>query len=196
MSFTRFFETEYRWRPIDGASEHTGLEHVHINSVENNIIITSVVIGDTHDKPFGLNYKIICTCDWVVRSFIIENTNGTSLSMNSNENGTWFDEYFSELPQFSGAIDVDFSGTPFTNTLPIRRMKSHTRGRSQRFKMLYIPFDTLKPKLANQQYTCIVPYKKYRYESRGSEFSTTLTVDKNGVVKDYPDIFARQMPET
>ena len=192
MSFTQYFEASYRWRPVDGQ----GLEHVHVNSVDNNIIVTSVVIGERAGVSFGINYSIICSPEWTVRSFKIENTNGTSLAMNSDGEGMWFHDNFSEAEKFTGAIEVDFSGTPFTNTLAIRRMRAHVAGRSQRYKVLHVPFDTLEARLDKQQYTCITPYQKYRYEALGRDVEVVMSVDSNGVVGDYPDMFYREFQET
>ena len=192
MSFTDQFETDYRWRLNQGAGAFSGLEHLHINSVENNVIISSVVIGDEDGAPFGVNYTIICAANWTVRAFNIENTNGNSLSMNADGEGNWFHANGETADKFKGAIDIDLSGTPFTNTLAIRRFKSPKAGNNQRFKMLYVPFDTLIPKLVSQQYTCLIPFKKYRYESRTSDFVADLEVDENAVVKDYPTVFTRE----
>ncbi len=189
MSFTGQFTKSYRWRQIDGAGE--GMEHLHVNSCENNIIATSTVIGNRGGMPYGINYSIICSPDWAVRSFKIEKTDGSYLAMNSDGEGNWFNENGSSASLFTGAIDIDLAGTPFTNTLPIRRIQNHLPGKSQRFKMLYVPFDTLKPKIDKQQYTCIKPYKKYRYEALGRDFTTELKVDENGIVLDYPTLFER-----
>ena len=189
MSFTQQFEASYRWR---SAGAQSGLEHLHVNSCENNIIITSVVIGERGGVSYGVNYSVICSPDWAVRSFKIENTKGNSLSMNSDGEGAWFFENGSAASEFSGALEIDLSGTPFTNTLAIRRMGEHKAGRSQRFKMLYVAFDTLEPKLDKQQYTCLVPFKKYRYEALGRDVGVELMVDENGVVGDYNDLFTRE----
>lgn len=192
MRFTKEFNQTYRWRLISDASTFDGLEHLTINSCENNIIVASTVIGNRGDRPYGIHYTIICSPDWAVRSFNLENTQGHSLAMNSDGEGNWFNQDGTSAPQFSGVIDIDLAGTPFTNTLPIRRLTHQKAGRSQRFKMLYVPFDTLTPKIDKQQYTCITPYKKYRYEALGRKFSAELSVDENGVVIDYPTLFKRQ----
>jgi len=187
MGFNSQFITTYRWRRNIGA----GLEHLHINSCENNIIISSVVIGENEGQQYGVQYTIICTSDWVVRSFTISNTQGHDLSLNSDGEGNWYNLDGSRRSGIGGAIDIDLSGTPFTNTLPIRRLDKHQKGYSQRFKVLYIPFDTLVPTLDRQQYTCLKPYSRYRYEPLARDYSTELEVDGNGVVGNYPELFTR-----
>ncbi len=190
MGFNSQFTATCRWRLIPGV----GLEHLHINSCENNIIASSVVIGENDQSQFAVRYTIICAPDWTVRSFTLENTQGNSLALNSDGEGNWFDQYGTAIPAFSGAIEIDMTGTPFTNTLPIRRMEKHKPGHNQRYKILYVPFDTLEPRIDRQQYSCLIPYRKYRYEALGRGFATELEVDNNGVVIDYPGLFTRETP--
>lgn len=187
MGFNTLFTTTYRWRRNSGV----GLEHLHINSCENNIIISSVVIGEDAGQQFGINYTIICAADWTVRSFKIENAEGYDLSLNSDGEGNWYNPDGSSRSGVAGAIDIDLSGTPFTNTLPIRRLDKHQTGYSQRFKVLYVPFNTLQPRLDRQQYSCLKPYKTYRYEPLARDFSAELEVDNNGIVLNYPELFTR-----
>jgi len=187
MGFNTLFTTTYRWRRNSGV----GLEHLHINSCENNIIISSVVIGEDAGQQFGINYTIICAADWTVRSFKIENAEGYDLSLNSDGEGNWYNTDGSSRSGVTGAIDIDLSGTPFTNTLPIRRLDKHQTGYAQRFKVLYVPFNTLQPRLDRQQYSCLKPYKTYRYETLARDFSAELEVDNNGIVLNYPEMFTR-----
>ncbi len=197
MSFKDQFTATYRWRQVQsngtpGSGLDSGIEHLYVNSCENNIIASSMVIGQSNGRPYGIHYTVICAPDWSVRAFSLENTDGKSLSMNCDGEGNWFDQDGTPNERFSGAIDIDFSGTPFTNSLPIRRMKKHLKGSVQRFKMLHIDFGTLEPKIDRQQYNCIIPYKKYRYEGRSRDFSAELEVDENGIVLDYPTLFVRE----
>ena len=192
MSFTDEFSTTCRWQHLTDAGDANGIEHLHVNSCENNIIASSMVVGGEPGKFFGIHYTIICAPDWSVRAFTIENTNGQSLQMNCDGEGNWFGSNGSALRQFAGAIDVDFSGTPFTNTLPIRRMTNPLAGKSQRYKMLYISFQTLEATIDRQQYTCIIPYRKYRYESLARSYNVELEVDAHGIVVDYPLLFRRE----
>ncbi|MCP4185093.1 MAG: putative glycolipid-binding domain-containing protein [Hyphomicrobiales bacterium] len=187
MGFNTQFSTTYRWRQNSGV----GLEHLHINSCENNIIIASVAIGEDAGQQFGVKYTIICASDWRVRSFKIENTQGQDLVLNSDGEGNWYSQDGSSRSGFSGAIDIDLCGTPFTSTLPIRRLDKHQKGYSQRFKVLYIPIDTFEPRLDRQQYSCLKPYSRYRYEPLARNFSTELEVDNNGVVLNYPEMFTQ-----
>ena len=192
MSFSEQFTTTCRWRQLTAGDANDGLEHLYVNSCDGNIIASSVVIGEGKSGKFGVHYTLICAADWSVRAFNLQNTLGQTLAMNSDGEGNWFNQDGSEIDHLTGAIDVDFSGTPFTNTLPIRRMNQHTKGNAQRFKMVYVSFDTFEAKIDRQQYTCITPYQKYRYEALGRDFTAEIEVDENGLVLDYPPFFARE----
>ena len=195
MTFTRYFNLNCRWRSIARPGFVNGLEQVQVDAVENNIIAASTVIGGKSSQPFGIFYSIICAADWAVRSFKIENTKGHALTMNADGEGNWYNEDGTNAPQFAGAIDIDLSGTPFTCTLPIRRMKQHKAGESERFKMLRISLDDLSVKIDKQQYTCLIPYKKYRRESRALRHEDEFFVDDNAIVHDYPKRYIREILE-
>jgi hypothetical protein len=63
-----------------------------------------------------------------------------------------------------------------------------------RFRMVYIPFDTFRPTVDGQIYTCLEDGRLYRYEAADRSFTTELTVDEDGLVIDYPTLFHRAEP--
>jgi hypothetical protein len=90
-------------------------------------------------------------------------------------------------------IDIDISATPFTNTLPIRRLQL-ARGQSSEIKVVYIAVPEMELKPAMQRYTCleIKPYGRlYRYESLPSGYTNEFWVDTDGLIIDYPGLFRR-----
>jgi len=87
-------------------------------------------------------------------------------------------------------IDIDLSATPFTNTLPIRRLKLKA-GQSAEIVTVYILVPALTITTDPQRYTCIEPLKRYRYESRDSDFRRDIEVDGRGLVVTYPGLFRR-----
>ena len=95
------------------------------------------------------------------------------------------------LPQFDGCVDIDLYGSPFTNSLPIRRLEMTPQDGTAKLSMLYIPFDTFEPVRDGQHYTCIVPGKLYRYAAEDRDFTVDLPVDEDGLVIDYPIYFRR-----
>ena len=94
------------------------------------------------------------------------------------------------LPKLRGAIDVDISATPFTNTLPIRRL-SMRLGQSEEILAVYVQVPSLAVSTDRQRYTCLEAGKRYRYESVDSDFTRDIEVDEHGLVVNYPGLFRR-----
>jgi hypothetical protein len=85
---------------------------------------------------------------------------------------------------------VDLSITPFTNTLPIRRLSLPT-GQTAEILAVYIQLPSLAITTDRQRYTCLEAGKRYRYESVDSDFTRDVEVDEHGLVVTYPGLFRR-----
>ena len=103
--------------------------------------------------------------------------------------GAWRDGDGGQLPQLDGCIDVDISATPFTNTLPIRRLGAQLDARTELF-MAWIQVPSLAVHRAPQAYTRLAE-RQFRFEALDIGFEATLEVDKDGLVRDYPGLFRR-----
>lgn len=176
-----------RWRPVEGE----GLEHLTVRNTDASIHVESVLIGSEAGETFGIHYQIDCDADWHVRTFAVRSTSGNRLEMQSDGQGHWQLGDGTPQPQFDGCIDIDFTGTPFSNTLPIRRLDLAPSDGSIRLRVLYVPFATLRPLADNQIYTCLDRGRKYRYEAADRPFIADLQVDSDGFVIDYPGLFER-----
>jgi hypothetical protein len=177
-----------RWRPLEGE----GLEHLTVRAVEGGIRAESAVIGDRGDgRLYGVHYRIDLDAGWRVRSFRVEETDGSCVAMTSDGEGRWRSESGEPLAAFDGCIDIDLAGTPFTNTLPIRRLGPAPEAGTVRLKMVYVPFDTFSPFPDGQNYTCLDPARRYLYQADDRTFQAELPVDADGFVTDYPTLFAR-----
>lgn len=116
--FRSLLPTVARWRSLEGE----GLEHLNITPAGNTFNATGVIIGERGDVPYGVRYSIDCASDWRVFHFLIETTSGLMLELKSDGNGHWTTMAGDALPEFDGCMDIDLAGTPFTNSLPIRRL--------------------------------------------------------------------------
>jgi hypothetical protein len=94
------------------------------------------------------------------------------------------------LHALSGAIDIDLSITPFTNTLPIRRMDL-AHGQSADIVVAYIRVPELTVTKDPQRYSCIESRDRYRCESLDSDFVREIETDRDGIVVTYPGVFRR-----
>lgn len=194
--FRALSQTTVRWRPLEGE----GLEHLTLmstNTADGAVIrAVSVLIGERGGTPYGVRYRIDCDAGWLVRKLMVDTTDGRSLHLRSDQPGQWATARGVALPEFDGCVDIDLAGTPFTNTLPIRRLGLNRQSGTARLKMLYVPFDTFEPVVDGQHYTCLDDFKLYRYEAEDRSFAADLPVDADGLVIDYPTLFLRLSPET
>jgi hypothetical protein len=93
------------------------------------------------------------------------------------------------LPEFDGCLDIDISATPFTNSLPIRRLHLQP-GQAEEIRVLFIDVPTLEIEHADQRYTGLAD-GAVRFESLGTDFVRELAIDPDGLVVTYPGLFTR-----
>ena len=182
---------QYMWLPQEGY----GLEHLTLHQQEQEITANSVVLGDRDGALFRLWYQITLDQNWRVRRCrlrLLENET-REIALLADGQGNWSDEAGTPLPSLNGCKDIDISATPFTNTLPIRRLTLHT-GQAVELTVVYFSIPDLEIGTLQQRYTCLenrVDGGLYRYESLTSGFTRDLTVDAEGLVIDYPDLWKR-----
>jgi hypothetical protein len=176
-----------RWIAADGI----GAEHLVVRRTAEGIVAESVVVGARHGAPFGLHYRIVCDAEWRVREAVLRLAGEERrLHLLSDGDGNWHDGDGRPIEALRGCVDLDVSATPFTNTLPIRRL-GLTPGESREIMVAYVPVPALQPEPAPQRYTCLKPGALYRYEGLSRAFVADLPVDEDGLVLDYPGIFRR-----
>jgi hypothetical protein len=83
--------------------------------------------------------------------------------------------------------DVDIAITPFTNTLPIRRLRLAV-GESAEIDATYVAAPDFEVSTMRQRYTRVDEHR-YRYESPG--FEALLTLDEHDLVTEYPGLWRR-----
>jgi hypothetical protein len=168
-----------------------GVEHLTIALRGDDIVATSVSIGEREGVAYGATYTLVCDSRWRVRQLDLSMTDGRSLSLTSDGEGHWTGEDGVGIPTFDGCIDIDLSGSPLTNTLPIRRLDIQPRDGVVPLEMLYVPFDTLEPLRDGQRYCCLETGRRFRYEAADGSFDADIVVDPEGLVLDYPPLFTR-----
>jgi hypothetical protein len=92
-------------------------------------------------------------------------------------------------PDLVEAIDVDIVITPFTNTLPIRRLGLAV-GESADIVTAWVDVPALDVIPDPQRYTRIQD-RVYRFESLDRDFTADIEVDADGFVVNYPGLFER-----
>jgi uncharacterized protein len=178
-----------RWREWEGL----GLEHAFVAESDGGIVVESVVMGREGGEAFATRYHIVWDQKWRTKSLAVSliGVNRGGVALSSDGLGAWRDEAEQRrLPALDGAIDVDITCTPFTNTLPIRRLGLGA-GESADVVVAYIDVPSLNVTADPQRYTRLEPMRRYRFESLDSDFVREIEVDKNGLVVLYPGLFRR-----
>jgi len=176
-----------RWQDWSGR----GVEHTVVTCTQKSNGADGVVIGAAEGQHFAVRYQIRCDGSWRLEHACIQIVGEQRiLDLVSNARGKWSDASGNPLPALDGAIDIDLSVSPFTNTLPIRRLQL-AKGASAEIRAAYVHFPDLAMVSDPQRYTCLEPLRCYRYESLDSDFVREIEVDRDGLVITYPGLFKR-----
>jgi len=170
-----------------------GSEYLKLNQSSNEIKAQGTVIYSDRYDAYKVMYQIELEKSWVTKSvYVTVEGKEHSLHLRSNGIGEWWsnDTY---LDSMQGAIDVDISVTPFSNSLPINRFEWAV-GERKTFNMLYIDVPSLELLNLEQHYTLVNEEEEgkrfFQYECR--DYQTTISVDQHGLVEDYPRLFTRE----
>lgn len=184
------------WVPVT----EPGIEHLKLTELPHRVTASGLIIGLSHNNPYRVHYEIGCDAHWGVRRVDIQQLDipgEQAVYLVSDGAGHWATADGEPLPAFDGCQDVDISITPFTNTIPIRRLDLKA-GQSVDIKALHITVPAMTLKAMGQRYTCLDLNDTggvYRYESLDSGFTAELTADRDGIVINYPGGWRRVLPE-
>jgi uncharacterized protein len=182
------------WARIDTS----GLEYLRLLEDGAGLQAHGTLVAVQDGRPFSLTYLLRWDLRWHVRSLRAECRAGdrlATLDLESDGEGRWR-KGGQPLGLILGCIDVDIAATPFTNTLPIRRLRLG-EGDTAEISAAYVEVPELAVKPVRQRYTALAPLAGndvYRYESIDSGFWADLSVDRDGLVIDYPPIWRRVVP--
>jgi hypothetical protein len=175
----------YRWATEQGG----GLEHVELEAGEAGVTAEGVLIGPAGGRLFACSYLLRCDEQWRVRSLDVHVAGKGRVSLRADGAGNWSEADGTPLPALQGCMDVDLSGSPFTNTLPIRRLGDALQAR-QEIRVAYVDLPKLDVQPVAQAYTRVTP-DRVRFESLSRPFAADLDVDGEGLVLRYEGLFTR-----
>lgn len=173
-----------------------GLQHLHLVQQEKKIIATGTILSYTDENiPFHATYRILCDHQWLVRSIELacHYNNSTTITLKADGKGHWTNPMSAAIPLLDGCIDIDISATPFTNTLPIRRL-SLAEGEVADIHVVYFKVPEMTFEAVEQRYTYLEQTNTgaiYRYDGLVSNFQADIPFDQDGLVLDYPPLFRR-----
>lgn len=171
---------DYVWRGL----EYDGLERLRVQ--QGSQVRASSIVDSARGR---YSYDILCTGDWIFRELQLEALAGErTLTIVSDGAGGWTVDGTTRT-DLADAVDIDLAITPFTNTLPIRRLDLAIDDEAD-ITVAYVSFPDLEVTLDEQRYTRLDD-DLYRYESLDSDFEREITVDADGIVVEYPGLFER-----
>jgi hypothetical protein len=151
---------EFVWRGVEpNTTEYTVVTR---NGIDH--LVNGKITGEADGSALNVQYNLRIDNDWVIQSVDIHvnNKQPFSWSFEKDNEGRWQDNHGSMLPELDECIDIDIAMTPFTNTLPVNRLRLQ-KGQSKEITVLYflLPDNEFKP--ARQRYTSF-GNGSYQYE--------------------------------
>jgi hypothetical protein len=171
--------------------DYNSMEKCRVNSTTTGNEINGVINGVFETMPYHVEYFIKTNQSWETIAFEIKSRMADKtfdLYFQSNGKGLWITGK-EPAEAFNGCIDIDISLTPFTNTLPIKRLHLAKKER-RRITVLYIDVLEQQTRRIDQLYTKLSD-TVYKYENVSNNFKSLITVDDAGLVVAYPNHFLR-----
>jgi hypothetical protein len=184
------------WAPWDAP----GLEHLRLEVGAATVSADGAIIAIFERGVFRASYQITCDAAWRVGDVRVTTSHpaASALHLRSDGAGQWSNARGEPLLALDGCMDIDFAATPFTNTLPIRRLNLKPAETAE-IVVVYIDAPSLDVTPVRQRYTCLAhdpDGARYRFEALPyatlpDGFAAELSVDVDGLVRDYPPLFRR-----
>lgn len=179
-------QTNILWSGI----EYYSLENCIIDSQNDGITINSTIIGFYNDIIYRVEYIIRLDRSWQTFYCLVKSQidhQSKKIEFIKNKNGWTLNGQF--RPEFNACLDIDIALTPFTNSLPINRLKLK-QGQESKVDVIYIDILENNIQHVKQKYSRIAD-RTYRYENIPNDFEAKIQVDSAGLVIDYPQLFKR-----
>ena len=175
------------WRRLD----LPGREEAYAARTASGWRLTGELTIEEAATSAALRYEIACDEAWRTRSALIEGlANGTPVrfALAADGEGHWTRDG-RDVPEVSGALDVDLGFTPATNMLPIRRLSLDV-GESAPVQSAWLRFPELRLELLKQTYTREAEHQfRYRALVDGEPFVARLDTDDLGRVLRYEGLW-------
>jgi hypothetical protein len=180
----------YRWRAPDG---HT-LEVLRLQVGDQTCRAHSWLI-DAGDSPFAAEVDWALDAAWRTRSVTVRVHAAAVRTMEIERAGdaSWRVDGVLRA-DLEGCAEVDLSATPFCNTLAMRRFGPPPGGAGE-LTALYVVLPQLTCEPSRQRYERLGP-RTFKYIDLGAQqgFEARLTVDRDGLVREYEGLFQRIEP--
>src|SRR5882724_3796668 len=105
-------------------ADRPGLEHLSLTVGDGAIAADGVVVVELDGATTRLRYALRCDGSWRIRTASLSLEQGDArraVALACDDAGSWRVDGIVR-PDLAGCTEIDIQGTPFTNTLPIRRL--------------------------------------------------------------------------
>lgn len=178
-----YTSTRILWRSdeLDSAERFVAARAGDGWRLEGNVVLP------IEGEPARIDYGIDLDREWRTRAADVEidmASGGRTIGFEADGAGAWLVDGVAS-PTLDGCIDIDFSFTPATNTLQIRRLGLGV-GDSETLAVAWLSFPELVIGPLTQTY-CRIADDRWRYGS--GDFTAELAVDAGGFVLRYADLW-------
>ncbi len=176
--------------------EYYSLENCLVDDTVDGLKACSSIVGYYNDKIYRVEYTVETNklCETTFVEIKCQHNNIIQhYKFYGDGKGNWTDKG-KPLDDFTGCIDVDIPLTPFTNTLPIKRLIL-PEGETKEINVIYFDLLDESIKAVRQRYTHLAN-NAYQYQNVPNDFEATIQVDDSGYVVDYPALFIRKAAHT
>lgn len=149
----------------------------------------SVCLSPNGDDRFAVWYQVECDSAWGTTRLRARLIGDSSKDIDVSCKGGMWSGKDGPISELDGCTDVDISVTPFTNTLPIKRLQLSI-GQVADIKVAYLKVPDFELVADPQRYTRIAT-NLYKFESVDTDFVAEIEVDQNDLVATYPGLFLR-----
>jgi hypothetical protein len=166
--------------------ETGALDRCRLEAGPDGLRLSGVVLTAAHGTPLDVRYLVETGPGGLTRRVELELDGGAVRRvLLADGAGRWRWEGGPELAGVAGALDVDLTVTPATNTLPIRRLGLEV-GQAAELLMAWVQFPGLEVVGSAQRYQRLAP-DRWRFSA--GDFTAELLVDPDGLVLDYGGLF-------
>lgn len=149
------------------------------------------VVGDVGRER--VQYVVRLNALWHVRQFLLfRDLDEPDLWLGTDGAGRWGEVNGAHRPELDGCVDLDLACTPFSATLPIRRLPLAV-GDSTTLDIARVDAETLEIRRVHRRYTRM-DVRRWRVDAVDEQSTVEFDVDAHGLVTDYPDEWRRVPP--